>query len=180
VYEFKEVPRPFTPTPALSAHLEQYRLEYGAVDRPAQPGADSATVWRIASESSTECGYAWWLPRSDESTARDIHIAIFDSHAGKGAAAFALKKLEEIAAGSGVTVLCGQVNSNSPKTGLKVRLWLERQRFVLFDRSKVPFWPRMSNADYLRKFSAPVHLRKSLAPAAPAPGATPQMSNGGA
>lgn len=175
-YELNPVAGPFTPTPALQAHLETYILQYGAAGRTNRQWPDDATVWRIDSDEGEECGYAWWSPRQNEPNARDISIAVFDAHAGKRAAALALQHFEEVAAASGVTALCGQVNSNLPNTGMKVRLWLARHGFRLFDRSTAPYWPHMGDGEYLTRYPHPVYLRKTIPPPPPPqPEAAPQQ-----
>jgi hypothetical protein len=176
LYELKQIEGPFTPTPPLKAHLDKYRLEHGAAGQTTQQWADSVTVWRIESEQSSECGYAWWWPRRDEPAARDISIAVFDIYAGKRAAAFALQHFEKVAASSGITALCGQVNSNLPNTGMKVRIWLARHGFRLFDRSTAPYWPLMSDGEYLTQYPHPIYLRKTIPPPPPArPDAAPGL-----
>jgi hypothetical protein len=51
---------------------------------------------------------------------------------------------------------------------MKVRIWLTRNGFRLFDRRTAPFWPRMSDREYLTKCPHPVNLRKTIPPPVPA------------
>ena len=164
-YSLTQVPSPFTPPPALQAHLDRYPMEYGAQGRTTQKWAGNVTVWQIASDSCPECGYAWWWPRRSDPTAREIAIAVFDPRSGQGAASAALQRFETVAAASGITALCGQVNGNRAETGLRVRNWLTKHEFRLFDRSTIPFWPQLSDGDYLRRYPFPVYLRKTITPA---------------
>ncbi len=157
-----EVSGAFTPTPALKSYLEKYPNEYGAAGRVSIQWGDWVSVWRIESDVSDECGYAWWWPRKDEPKAREISIAVFGGYAGKGAGGVALKHFEERACALDIATLCGQVNNNLPNTGLKVRHWLTKQGFELFDRNANPRWTHLADAEFLARYPNPIYLRKTI------------------
>jgi len=145
---------PFTPTERLKAHFRAYALEHAALDMGENRWREEVEVWRIDNEAEEECGYAWWLGRAGEPRVQDISIAVFDQFARLGAGSLALNMFEEQA------LRRGQVNSNQAETGLRVRIWLARHGFHLFDRERSPFWDRLSDAEYMERSARPVYFRK--------------------
>lgn len=168
-FSLQRVTEPFTPTQRLKEHFKKYVNEHAAIRFLDVQFADTTDVWRIEAPEDKECGYAWWSPRQNAPTERDITIAVFDQFAWSGAGSQALTILEKEARQAGISALHAQVNNNEPCTGLRVRRWLLKRGFELSEDSIKQHadsygWRRYPLGEYVERCSFPMFFYKKLSP----------------